>query len=157
VGYVDALVERGYVAYRGNADAWHSQLPRPIARAARLMDAFLPIPPRNAAPVVEGPIVNVPATYLYLHRKGWARLVPLSFRVSKAVSALRRAANEGAMFHMWFHPFNLASDPEALLGGLETIFQEAATLRASGLLVNETMGSLAQRVAPQGARKGDEV
>jgi peptidoglycan/xylan/chitin deacetylase (PgdA/CDA1 family) len=143
IAHQDVLVEQGFTAYRGTAPAWHWRVPAPLRRGARFLDTILPITPANAMPVLEGRLCNVPATYFYLHRKGWARFVPMSIRVTKAVNALQKAARDGAMFHMWFHPFNLASDPARLLGGLETVLQTAATLRDSGLLVNETMGGLA--------------
>ena len=44
---------------------------------------------------------------------------------------------------MWFHEFNLASDSERLLHGLESIFQEVSRLRDLGFLKNPTMGEFA--------------
>jgi hypothetical protein len=50
------------------------------------------------------------------------------------------------MFHLWTHPFNIGSDPRNLLRGLELIFQEVRALRDSGLIVNYTMGGLAEKL-----------
>jgi peptidoglycan/xylan/chitin deacetylase (PgdA/CDA1 family) len=153
IGYTDDLAENGFLAYRGVAPAWHEKLPSPVRRAARLVDAFLPVTPASATPTVEGKVCNIPATYFYLHRKSWARLVPIAVRTSKALKGLRHAAHTGQVFHMWFHPFNIASDPGPLLRGLEDILQGVAILRSSGLMVNETMGSLAKRLLEAQAAK----
>jgi hypothetical protein len=56
------------------------------------------------------------------------------------------------MFHLWFHPFNLASDPDGLLKGLEEIFIHVNRLREAGKMTNPTMGDLSemlQEAAPQ--------
>ncbi len=57
-------------------------------------------------------------------------------------AGLRQAASRGNVFHLWTHPFNIASDPDGLFRGLEVIFQEFARLRESGLMSNSTMGDL---------------
>jgi hypothetical protein len=67
--------------------------------------------------------------------------------VRKATTGLQRAAERGEVFHLWTHPFNIASDPRALVRGLELIFQEFARLRDSGLIFNSTMGSLARQLS----------
>jgi hypothetical protein len=53
------------------------------------------------------------------------------------------------VFHLWTHPFNIASDATGLLGGLEKIFQEVTDLRMSGLIENVTMGELARKLNGQ--------
>jgi hypothetical protein len=64
--------------------------------------------------------------------------------VRKSKLGLERAARQQAIFHLWFHPFNLASDPEGLLQGLEEVFKHVSKLREAGKLVNPTMGDLAE-------------
>jgi len=97
----------------------------------------------------------MPATCYYLHRDSWARKVPIALRVCKATLGIKRAVNEKSLFHLWFHPFNLASDPDGLLNGLESIFKEVARLRELGKLTNSTMGELAQHLdTVTGDRKG---
>ena len=46
------------------------------------------------------------------------------------------------IFHIWFHPYNLATDVDGLLYGLEKIFAEVSLLRSQGVLENPTMGEL---------------
>ena len=92
---------------------------------------------------------DIPASYFYLHRTGWGRLVPIKVRVQKAISGLQRAGNRREVFHLWTHPFNVASDPVPLLWGLESIFRKVNDLRASGLIENVTMGGLARQLNEQ--------
>ena len=143
VGHVEALAEREFTAFRGTTPEWYARLPGPLERVARMVQAFLPMAAPPAVPHLEQGVWNIPASYFYLHRDGWGRLVPIAVRVRKAVASLRRAARDGSAFHLWTHPFNIASDPQALLGGLDTILREAKSLRDAGQLVNHTMGSMA--------------
>ena len=153
IGHLDILAEQGFTSFRGVAPAWHRPFPGSMKRAARFLDAFVPIPPPTTTPVLEQGIMNIPASYQYLHRSGWGRLSPISVRVRKAISSLRRAAQEGTIFHMWFHPFNIASDHLGLMGGLEAILQEVTRLRCTGSLTNQTMGSMASYHLAESGRK----
>ena len=56
---------------------------------------------------------------------------------------MRKAAREGSTFHMWFHPFNLATDPDNLFEGIRAILEEFRCLKESGLMVSQTMGQIA--------------
>jgi hypothetical protein len=82
---------------------------------------------------------------LLMHRSGLRRAVPASSRVAKADAGLRAAIRHGAVFHLWTHPFNLASDAPFMLGVLERILERAAALRQQGLLRIEPMAVIASR------------
>jgi hypothetical protein len=145
VGHLDVLDENGFSAYRGGTPAWFTRFPGRLQKVARLVDSVLPIAPPVVTPrPVTGNMWDLPASYFYPHRDGWARNVPVGIAVHKSRSGLARAVREKSIFHLWFHPFNLASDPDALLAGLEEIFKEAARLRGRGVLANPTMGGLAR-------------
>ena len=146
IQHLDVLKRNGFTSYRGIAPSWTWRVPGSMGkRAARLADHFLPV----AAPVVNavdnGGVVNIPASYSYLHRTGWARYVPIAVRVRKSILTMRKAARSRGIFHLWTHPFNIASDPDGLLGGLEKIFQEYKRLHESGLIRSETMTEIAGR------------
>ena len=157
VAHVDTLARNGFTSYRGVAPTWAWRVPGTTGkRVARLADHFLPIP----APVVQASetdgIVNIPASYSYLHRSGWARYVPISIRVRKSILTMRKAANSAGIFHLWTHPFNIASDPGGLLGGLERIFQEYKRLYDSGLIVSRTMTEVAEQVLGPAVAKAEK-
>ncbi len=144
VAHTDVLSRNGITSYRGVAPSWTWRMPGTLGkRVARLADHFLPVSAPVVKPSLEGDVVNVPASYSYLHRSGWARYVPIAVRVQKSIRSLRKASSRGGIFHLWTHPFNIASDPEGLLGGLERIFQEYRRLEESGLVKSATMSEIA--------------
>ncbi len=158
VGYLDVLARNGFTSYRGVAPSWTWRVPGTIGkRIARLADHFMP----TAAPVVqatnENGIVNIPASYSYLHRTGWAKYVPIGARVRKSMRTMRKAASSVGIFHLWTHPFNIASDPENLLGGLERIFQEYKRLNDSGLIQSRTMTEVAEQVMGPAVAKAEPI
>lgn len=145
VGHLDVLNENGFSAYRGGTPAWFTKFPGRLKQLARLMDSVLPISPPAVTPQpVTGGMWDVPASYFYPHRDGWAKIIPVSIAVRKSKLGLAKAVREKSIFHLWFHPFNLASDPDALLQGLEEIFKNVARLRDQDMLENPTMGDLAE-------------
>jgi peptidoglycan/xylan/chitin deacetylase (PgdA/CDA1 family) len=144
IGHLDVLAANGFSAFRGMASAtWRRLLPTAVFNG---MHTILPVPPFTSQPSAQHGLWNLPATTFYLHREGRARTVPIRLRVYRAVQGVRRAAKEKSLCHLWFHPFNLASDPEALLEGLKSTFKEVALCRERGVLANVTMGELAQQL-----------
>ena len=148
VGHLDVLAENGFIAFRGVAPSWYAGFSGPLCRLARLVDNMLPVPPPVTTPKGEGILWDLPASYFYLHRDGWAKAIPRFVSVRKAKLGLERALQRRAMFHLWFHPFNLASDLDGLLQGLETIFQHVYSLREAGKLINPVMGEFAESLQP---------
>jgi hypothetical protein len=92
---------------------------------------------------------NIPASYFYPTTYPWWGRIFGQSRVGKVKLGLRQAIKKGGVFHLWLHPFNLASQPDKLLGGLETIFVEVCRYRDAGLLDNLTMGGLAHQLKLQ--------
>ena len=76
---------------------------------------------------------------------GVRALIPGRSRVRQAVAVLRKSVRDGAVFHLWFHPWNIGGS-KAMLGWLEAIFQEVDALRLDGTLRVLTMGALASEV-----------
>ena len=71
------------------------------------------------------------------------RFLPIYLRVRRADRGLERAVEENKIFHLWFHPTNLADGIEPMFRGLRQILQHAANLRAEGCLVFRSMGQIA--------------
>lgn len=147
VGWLNVLAANSFLVYRGTGHPWNWKLPSAAKKTVYVLDNFLLIPPPVVRPIEEGGIWNIRASYYYPHRTGWGRFLPISFRVVKAKRGLAKASLERAIFHMWFHPFNLTVDTNGLLKGLEHIFREVKALRMEGKLVNLTMGELAERLS----------
>ena len=150
LGHLDVLAEHGFTCFRGKAPDWYASLPGPGRRLGRALDELLPVAPPVTTPKGEGILWNIPASYFYPHRDGWGRAIPLSWSVNKVKLGLEKAIGQRSLFHLWFHPFNLASDLSGLLKGLEIIFEQVYKLREAGGLDNLTMGDLAESLQQVG-------
>ncbi|MGI9627176.1 MAG: hypothetical protein ACR2QM_10105 [Longimicrobiales bacterium] len=157
IGHLDVLASHGFQAFRGNVSApWQRFFPGPVGKAARGMQWTLPVPPLTAAPKRVGSLWDLPATTLYLHRGGVAGRIPIELRVRRARSGIRQAIRRGETFHLYFHPFNLATDPDGMLDGLRRIYQTVATERDQGRLLNLTMKGLADSLGPASTASGSK-
>ena len=154
-GHHDVLLAHGIRAFRGAEPYWYRGLPGPLRRLAHLADQAAAVtPPVSSATEALPGLWNIPGSMLLLSRVGARRLVPMRARVRKARRGMHRAVREDKIFHLWFHPFNLAVDRPAMLRALDEILQEATRLRASGQLAIRTMGSLSAELAAEVALVG---
>lgn len=149
IAHAEVLPEYGIKAYRGRERRWYTRIWPHAAGSGvwHILDRFLPVPPSTypRRELREGALVNLPASMMLLPRDGFRRYIPLRTRITQAQAGLRRAAQRGELFHLWFHPFNLGSDAR-LFGALEQIFRTACELRASGQLKICTMQQTAEQV-----------
>ncbi len=147
VAHLDVLREQGFRAFRGSSDdGVLTKLPGPVGRVARGIKWVVPQPSLTASPEYRDGLWCLPDTSFYLHREGGAGLLPVAGRVLRAARGLHQAARDQNLFHLYLHPFNLATDPDPLLEGLEKIFRMVASKRDRGILDNPTMGELAHRL-----------
>jgi hypothetical protein len=131
IGHLNALREHGFRIYRGREPHWSNHIPVAVLqRLARLSAVFLATEPPVVVPekTPEG-LWNVPASMLYFPMHGIRRMVPLHLRVSRAIKGLDAAARRKRIFHLWFHPTNLAEEMETMFIGLRKIFEYAHSLR----------------------------
>jgi peptidoglycan/xylan/chitin deacetylase (PgdA/CDA1 family) len=143
-GHHAALAEHGYVAYRGLDPSWFESFPSQVGRAARLLDQAVPFPPPVSTPTETLPgLWNIPGSMLLIGRRGLRQVVPTAAPVAKAKAGMARAVREGKVFHLWFHPFNLAADRGRSLAMFRAILAEAVRLRDLGAMDVRTMGDLA--------------
>jgi hypothetical protein len=77
---------------------------------------------------------NIPGNHFYMARNGVRKMIPMASRVWKGKQGIRQAIRTGSLYHLWFHPFNLNADADAMLSGLEKIFAYAHKLREQGVL-----------------------
>jgi peptidoglycan/xylan/chitin deacetylase (PgdA/CDA1 family) len=145
VGHLDVLREHGFSAYRGPDPAWYEggRWPRLVKRLGHLADVVLARRPPVGVPeqVLPG-LWNLPGSMIYFPMHGRRRHIPLSRRVARAVKGLNAAAEQRRIFHLWFHPTNLAFETDAMFDGLRRIFVRASALRGSGELAIKPMGEI---------------
>lgn len=143
INYLNVLSEHGFLTYRGFApDNWN-RWPRILTKLYFQLRYFYPIPPPLVLPIEENGIWNLPMSYYYPTTYPWKRLVQGMSRVYTVKQSLKRAAKKRRMFHLWFHPFELARNPDKIFREMESIFVTVCSLREKGLLENPTMRELA--------------
>ena len=134
--------EQGFVCYRGNpvSGLYNTNKGVYLVRALRFLDSYLNITGNHCSPLPcesGGKIVNLPAS-LFLRPVGsFKPLARLAFR--RIAAALREAATQGTICHLWWHPHNFGRHPEANLEFLERILAEFARLRDNGQMMSVTM------------------
>ncbi len=143
VGRLSVLKNNGFICFRGVDKNWYRNLSVRLKKLAHVIDDYFALPVKSVTLSVQAGLVEIPGSYFYVHGRGWAKYLPASFRVRKSLTGIHKAIKEKQVFHLWTHPFNLASDPDALLGGLEKIFMEVDRMRQNGLVENLTMAETA--------------
>ena len=145
VGYLDLLRDHGFTSYRGPEPVWweRTRVPPAVKRLGHLVDVLTAREPPVVLPtqVLEG-LWNIPGSMMYFPMHGRRRYVPMSLRVRRAVKGLDRAARDRRIFHLWFHPTNLADEPERMFSGLRAIFERVDALRSAEAIGVVPMGSL---------------
>src|SRR5262249_33246287 len=137
VGHLDVLREHGFRCYRGPGPRWYERddAPGPLGRLAHLADVLTAAAPGTVLPEpTASGLWNIPGSMIYFPMHGVRRYVPLSRRVARALKGLRSAAESGRVFHLWFHPTNLADGADTMFAGLREILSCATQLRREGAL-----------------------
>jgi peptidoglycan/xylan/chitin deacetylase (PgdA/CDA1 family) len=146
VGHLDVLREYGFICYRGAEPHWYEKttLPTPVKRLARLWEVLTAAQPPTVLPerTAEG-MWNIPGSMIYFPMHGLRRFIPRSLRVNRVIKGLDAAARNKRIFHLWFHPTNLAVGTEAMFAGLRAVFEYACALRDRGALAILPMAKLA--------------
>jgi peptidoglycan/xylan/chitin deacetylase (PgdA/CDA1 family) len=149
VGHLDVLREKGFTCYRGVEPNWYEnpKVPEKARRILRLIDVLRAAKPPVVLPEkTENGLWNIPGSAIYFPMHGVRRHIPLSLRVKRAVKGLNAAVREKKVFHLWFHPTNMADEIDAMFDGLRQIMEHAAGLRDKGELEFLTMGQLVRKV-----------
>lgn len=147
-GHHGLLKESGFTSYRGIDPAWYEALPPWAKRPAHYLDQAAAIAPPVSHPYEARPgLWNIPGSMVLFPRNGIRRAIPYFSRLAKAKAGLNQAVQEGKIFHLWFHPFNLSYDRQGLLGVLRDLFIECARLRDAGLLDILSMSGVADSLS----------
>jgi peptidoglycan/xylan/chitin deacetylase (PgdA/CDA1 family) len=135
--YDDVLIDAGIICYRGNQRSWmyrdySAAGDTPWKRAARLFDAYV----NMSGPQTHrwedlvngrGRICNLPASFLL-------RLSPRlphlkEFHFERIAASIRRAAAEGEITHIWWHPHDFGMHQQRKLDFLRRVLEEFARQR----------------------------
>ena len=143
----------GLVAYRGNPRGWAYRARRdgdesPVRRAVRLLDAYAPITGSHVGrPCANGarrPLDVAATRYLRPYTPRLRHLEPL--RLQRLRREMERAARDGLVCHLWWHPHDFGrhlAENLVVLAHLLTSFRE---LRERHGMESLTMAEVSDRL-----------
>lgn len=148
VGHLDVLAKHGFTCYRGPEPQWYNSenVPGLVKRIGHLW-AFLSTarPPVVLPELTASGLWNIPCSMIYFPMHGLRRYIPLRLRVRRAIKGLNAAVRQHRIFHLWFHPTNMADEMEKMFEGLQRILDHADQLRSRNELVILPMHALAEQ------------
>jgi peptidoglycan/xylan/chitin deacetylase (PgdA/CDA1 family) len=145
IGYLDIFPDYGFTCFRADPPSIAGPPNSQLARLIRLVEMLTASrPPVGLPELTSSGMWNIPASMIYVPMHGMRRFLPMSLRVRRAIRGLQHAEEEKKIFHLWFHPTNLADGIESMFSGLRQIFQHAANLRAEGRMAFRSMGQIAE-------------
>ena len=155
VGHLDVLCRLGFVSYRGPEENWYDRAnssPK-LAKLCRYVDKLLAVTPPCYKELwccredqSQPWLFNLPASMFYPPFGGLWNLVGIGRRVSQAKKGIREAIARKSLFHLWFHPFNLATSP-LLLEGLDEVLGTVSAEMKAGNMASLTMAETALHVS----------
>ncbi len=145
INHRDVLREAGFDVYRGVDARWYEtqKLPETGRKLSRFVDEATCSTPPTVVPRSVSGMVEIPGSQAFRPYHGGWQYTPNHSQRNRAIAGLNRAASTGEVFHLWFHPFNLAQEPNRLLAELDAVLDHAASLRARGELDVHTMACIA--------------
>jgi peptidoglycan/xylan/chitin deacetylase (PgdA/CDA1 family) len=146
IGHLELLAEAGIQNFRGKDDYWYENYaPRALRRPLRFRDEFLRRTPPVVTPEMRTGLLEVPGSQILRPLNHKWRYTPSNSQVKRAIKGLEKAATTGEIFHIWFHPFNIATDLERHLQMFEQILRYAARLRAENRIKVRTIDGLSEK------------
>src|SRR5262249_42601087 len=126
IGHQALLVEHGFSCFRGLEPCWyeHQRVPMPIKRVAHLFDVLTMKQPPVVVPgrTPDG-LVEIPGSMVFFPAHGFRRMIPIAWRVRRALKGLEAAVRERRVFHLWTHPTNLVDEMDAMLAGFRRVLE----------------------------------
>lgn len=144
VAHLNILKKHGIRSFRGAGPVFPF-CGTVFEKVYELMDYIL-LTPQTGKPSRKSGLLNIPGTMYFLSARGMRKYLPVSVRVLKAKAGIKKAVENRELFHLWFHPIDLAEETEKLLFGLEEIVKYAAKLRSAKQLEIKTMAQIESRL-----------
>jgi peptidoglycan/xylan/chitin deacetylase (PgdA/CDA1 family) len=150
--YITILKKYGIHSYRGTPSHWiykkgYTRRDSILKRGLRLMDAYMNVTGHNCYSMVELPRkipVNLPAShFLRPYSKRFRLLEPL--RLKRILSSMTYAAQHGLVYHLWWHPYNFASDEEENMASFRQIIEHFKKLQFQYGMVSMNMEELCDK------------
>ena len=139
--YLDAAYEQGFSVIRGNPPMYAYNTGTKIAKALRLLDTYFCVCGRKSYTLKDQAnkkIINIQASSFFRKYN-----TSLSFLEKQKVAYIKRemtyAAKKGQIYHLWWHPHNVALHREQCMAQLEEIFQHYVYLKEKYGFESKTM------------------
>lgn len=149
--YLRVCYEEGIRAVRSNPLDWFwlidsTQRESLWKRLNRGMDAYFAVGKKNtyeleSIPVREGLPLCLPASRL-LRPYRPKELFLNNLKIARIRSEMTRAAEQGEVYHLWWHPHNFGWYPEESMAGLKQILEHYAYCRKKYGMVSMNMGEM---------------
>lgn len=151
--YLTTIAELGLTNYRGNETHWlydwengnGNNLSRKLLR---LVDSYVSISGHNCYSLEQLKSqypINIPSSrFLRPHSTQLKPFEPL--KLKRITSCLDYAAQEGLVYHLWWHPHNFGADLEQNLEFLQKILEHYQDLNQKYDMQSMSMGEIAERL-----------
>lgn len=147
--YLPILKDKGIKAYRGNEASWIYQGRSDadeslLRRGLRILDAYINISGHNSYTKAmikrQFPFNLASSRFLRPYSKKLARLEPL--RLARILSDMSYAAQNGLVYHLWWHPHNFGIYQKENLEFLQAILDHFRELKNTYAMESLTMNEL---------------
>lgn len=155
--YLEACYSHGILSYRGTEKSGiysgkglrGVMKNRKLIRLTRLLDGYFNITGTNTYDVEKinesNTIINLPSSrFLRPYFKKLSFLEPL--KVKRITKAMKFAAKNNQMFHLWWHPHNFGDNIDQNFKNLEKIFVAYKELNKKYNFESLTMSELAEKI-----------
>ena len=143
--HIRELKNWNFQQFRGNPASWAKDANRMSQRIFRFADSLINL---SGHPIKESPghvpISNIAATRFLPATSRFALLN--SLRIRRIVDGMRNAAESGTIYHLWFHPHNLAGSQSGRLDLVRAVIEAFCELRQRHGMESVTMRDAAERL-----------
>jgi peptidoglycan/xylan/chitin deacetylase (PgdA/CDA1 family) len=151
--YLMACYEEGITSVRSNPLDWFWKIDSTQAESMRKRlnrgaDAYLPVGKKNtyllkSLPVSEGLPLCIPASRL-LRPYNPKEFFLNTMKIDRITAEMSRAAEQGEVYHLWWHPHNFGNYPHQSMAGLRSILEHYSECRKKWNMSSATMNELTQ-------------
>lgn len=140
----------GFTSFRGHHVAHSFPSPFGETKLAHYIESLLPLSVPAVHPLkhTDG-VIELPASYFLGTVLAKNVSVPMWLRMMRCKNGVQGAIQDRGIFHMWFHPHNLAQNIPAWMDTIEKLFQLLSKERAAQHIVVNTMGSYTEQYLNQ--------
>lgn len=148
--FLEMSSKMGITAFRGTESSWvhrsrnQSEL-KGIHRFIRFIDSYVGLTGPNIykkLSIYHQKLVNIPASFFF--RPFSPNLYFFEFlKIKRLKKSMLRAAKEGSLFHLWWHPHNFGKNLEENMYQLESILIYYTELKNKYGMISKTMSEVA--------------